>query len=189
LQGVSTPDPASAPVRKTPLEIFLTFTRITLSGFGGTGFWSRRMLIEKKAWLTHAEYVACQSLAQLLPGPNVFNLAVIVGHRHGGVPGSLAALSGLVLWPFLIMLGAGALYARYGELPIVERALHGVSAVAVGLLIANALKLSTVLSRHWRPWLFMGLAFAGIGLLRLPLLTVVLVLGVLGMALAWREHP
>ena len=180
-------DAAPVPARKSALDIFLTFSRIAVMGFGGTGFWSRLVLIDRRGWLTHAEYVACQSLAQLLPGPNVFNLAVIVGHRHGGVPGSLAALSGLLLWPFLMMIGAGLLYTRYGELPLVQRALNGVSAVAVGLVIANALKLSTVLRARWRPWLLAALAFTGIGVMRLPLVGVVAVLGCLGMALAWRE--
>jgi chromate transporter len=176
------------PERKSALEIFLAFSQIAVSGFGGTGFWARLVLIERRRWLTYAEYVGCQSAAQLLPGPNVFNLAVIVGHRHGGVPGSLAALTGILLIPFLMMLGAGALYAQYGQLELVQRALRGISAVAVGLQLANALRLSTVLPKHWRPWIFVGLAFTAIGLARLPLIGVVAVLGPLSMLLAWRER-
>jgi chromate transporter len=179
---------APPPARKSPLEIFLAFSFITMMSFGGTGFWARLVLIEKRGWLTHAEYVGCHSLAQLLPGPNVFNIAVIIGHRFAGVPGSVAALSGLVMWPFLTMLGAGWLYAQYGEMEMVQRALNGIAAVAVGLAIANALKLSTVLPKHWRPWLFVGVTFAAIGVLRLPLIGVLAVLGPLGMALAWRER-
>ena len=170
-----------------PLEIFLTFTQITLSGFGGTGFWSRLVLIERRHWLTHRDYVDCMSVAQLLPGPNVFNLAVIIGHRLGGLAGSAAAISGLVLWPFLIMIAVGLLYERYGELALVQRALAGISAVAVGLVLANSIKLASVLPRRWRPWLFVALAFAGIGLMRLPLIGVVAALAPFGIALAWRE--
>ena len=177
---------AAAP-KVSPLEIFITFTQITLSGFGGTGFWTRMVLIERRKWLTSREYVDCASVAQLLPGPNVFNLSIIVGHRLGGLRGSLAAFAGLVLWPFLIMLGVGALYGRYGDLPIVQRALTGISAVAVGLVIANAMKLASILPRHWRPWLFLALAFVGIGVLRLPLIGVLAVLAPFGIALAWRE--
>lgn len=180
--------PEPAPPRFVgPLEIFLTFTQITLSGFGGTAFWSRLILIERRGWLTHRDYLECMSVAQLLPGPNVFNLAVIVGHRLGGYSGSAAALSGLVLWPFLIMIAVGLLYGRYGELPLVQRALTGVSAVAVGLVLANAVKLASVLPRRWRPWLFVLLAFAGIGVMRWPLIGVVAALAPFGIALAWRE--
>lgn len=185
-----TPSDRSAPAGKlriTPLSLFLTFSQITVSGFGGTGFWTRLVLIERRHWLTHREYVDCMSIAQLLPGPNVFNLSVIVGHRLGGYAGALAAISGLVLWPFLMTIGVGLLYVRYGELPLVQRALAGVSAVAVGLVFANSIKLASVLPLHWRPWLFVALAFVGIGVMRLPLIGVVAALAPFGIALAWRE--
>ena len=174
---------------QTPLAIFLAFSQIALSGFGGTAYWTRLVLLEKRKWLSYAEYVGHQSLAQLLPGPNVFNMAVIIGHRLAGIRGSLAALFGIIFLPFLIMLGAAALYQRYGQLELVQRGLHGVSVVAAGLVIANALRLSSVLPKHWRPWLFLALAFVAIGVLRLPLIAVVAGLGVAGMALAWRERP
>jgi len=189
-QDAGTPgrDPhAATGKRASALQIFLTFTQITLSGFGGTGFWSRLVLVERRHWLTHRDYVDCMSVAQLLPGPNVFNLAVIIGHRLGGLAGSAAAISGLVLWPFLIMIAVGLLYERYGELALVQRALAGISAVAVGLVLANSIKLASVLPRRWRPWLFVALAFAGIGLMRLPLIGVVAALAPFGIALAWRE--
>ncbi|MCC6473358.1 MAG: chromate transporter [Burkholderiales bacterium] len=179
---------APAAPRRSPLEILLVFSQITLSGFGGTAFWTRLYLIEKRGWITNAEYVEAMSLAQLLPGPNVFNLAVIIGHRFGGVPGAAAALWGLVFWPFLMMLGIGLLYARYGELHLVQQALKGVSAVAVGLVIANATKLSSVLPARLRPWLFVLVCFAGIGVLRWPLIAVVAGLAALGVWFAWREE-
>lgn len=185
---MSGPQDAPAPPRARPLDIFITFSQITLSGFGGIGFWSRRMLIEQRRWLTNRDYVDCFSVSQLLPGPNGFNLSIIVGHRLAGLRGSLAAFAGLMLWPFLIMLAVGALYGRYGDLPLVQRALSGISAVAVGLVIANAVKLASILTRHWRPWLFLGLAFLGIGVLRLPLIGVIAVLAPFGIALAWREQ-
>jgi chromate transporter len=182
-----TPSGPVSQLRITPLRLFLTFTQITLSGFGGTGFWTRLVLVERRQWLSHREYVDCMSIAQLLPGPNVFNLSVIVGHRLGGYAGALAAISGLVVWPFFMMIGVGLLYGRYGELPLVQRALAGISAVAVGLVFANAIKLASVLPRHWRPWLIVALAFVGIGVMRLPLIGVAAVLAPFGIALAWRE--
>jgi chromate transporter len=183
------PKPVTETQHQTPLAIFLAFSQIALSGFGGTAFWTRLVLLEKRKWLSHAEYVGHQSLAHLLPGPNVFNMAVIIGHRLAGIPGSLAALSGIIVWPFVITLAAGALYQRYGQMDLVQRGLHGVSVVAAGLVIANGLRLSSVLPKHWRPWLFLALAFVAIGVLRLPLIAAVAGLGAAGMALAWRERP
>jgi chromate transporter len=188
MSSADTPPSAPPPdAHVTALHIFVTFTQIALSGFGGTGFWARRMLIERRGWLTHADYVANMSVAQLLPGPNVFNLAVIVGHRLGGVLGSIAALSGILVAPFLIMIVAGMLYVRFGDMSLVQRALTGISSVAVGLAIANALRLSTVLPKHWQSWVFAGLAFLGIGVLRLPLIGVLAVLAPVSMLLVWRK--
>ena len=113
--------------------------------------------------------------------------SIAVGFTSG-LWGSLAAFAGLVLWPFLIMLAVGMLYDRYGEFALVQRALTGISAVAVALVIANATMLASILPRRWRPWLFLGLAFVGIGVMRLPLIAVLAVLAPFGVALAWREE-
>ena len=64
--------------------LFLTFSRITLSSFGGAMFWARRALVERQRWLTEQEFVELLSLGQLLPGPNVLNLTVMVGYRFAG---------------------------------------------------------------------------------------------------------
>src|ERR687898_1040596 len=56
--------------------LFLTFSRITLSSFGGAMFWARRALVERQRWLTEQEFVELFVIGQLLPGPNVLNLTV-----------------------------------------------------------------------------------------------------------------
>ncbi|HYT54146.1 MAG TPA: chromate transporter [Verrucomicrobiae bacterium] len=61
--------------------LFLTFSRITLSGFGGLMFWARRGLVERQRWLTEQEFMDLLVLGQLLPGPNVLNLTVMVGYH------------------------------------------------------------------------------------------------------------
>jgi chromate transporter len=57
--------------------LFLTFSRISLSSFGGALFWTRRGLVERQRWLTEREFVDLLTLGQLLPGPNVLNLTVM----------------------------------------------------------------------------------------------------------------
>src|SRR5213593_3028297 len=122
--------------------LFLTFSRITLSGFGGVPFWARRGLVERQRWLTEREFVDLLVLAQLLPGPNVLNLTVMVGYRFGGWTGAAAAVAGFLGCPCLVVVGMGVLYQEYGALPQVKRALTGMSSVAAGLLLATVIELA-----------------------------------------------
>ena len=74
--------------------IFLTFSRVTLSSFGSPLFWARRALVERQHWLTEREFVDLLALGQLLPGPNVLNLAALGMHaadEHGFGPGDVLA--------------------------------------------------------------------------------------------------
>ncbi|MGH7930149.1 MAG: chromate transporter [Candidatus Binatia bacterium] len=168
--------------------LFLTFSRVSLSSFGGAMFWARRGLVEQQRWLTDREFVDLLTLGQLLPGPNVLNLAVMVGYRFAGWRGAAAAVAGYLGWPCLVVIGMGVLYQHYGALPQVQQALAGMSKVAAGLLLATVIKLAMVLPRQWRPWLFGILAFAGVGVMRWPLLWVMGVLAPFAVAATWKEQ-
>lgn len=180
------PDPDAPKIG--PVELFLAFSQLALSGFGGVLPWAHRTLVERKAWLTQREFVDALALGQLLPGPNIGNMAVMIGYRFAGYTGAAAAFSGLVAGPFVLMIAAGLAYQTYGALPLVQQALSGMSAVAAGLVLATGLKMTSSLKRHWRPWLFMALALAGVGALRWPLLAVVGALAPFAIAAAWRER-
>lgn len=171
-----------------PLELFLAFSQLAMSGFGGVLPWAHRTLVERKGWLTQREFVDTLALGQLLPGPNIGNMAVIIGYRFAGYAGAAAAFAGLVAGPFVLMIALGMLYQNYGALPLVQQALSGMSAVAAGLVFATGLKMTGSLKRHWRPWLFTALALAGVGALRWPLLAVVGALAPFAIAAAWREQ-
>jgi len=168
--------------------LFLAFSRISVTSFGGAIFWARRELVERQRWLTEREFVDVFTLGQLLPGPNVLNLTVIVGHRFAGWTGAAAGAAGFLGWPCLIIVGMGMLYQHYGALPQVQQALTGMSSVAAGLLFATVIKLVTVLPRGWRPWLFGVLAFVGVGVLRWPLLWVMGALAPWAVFAAWKDQ-
>src|SRR5919106_3959664 len=133
------------------LALFLTFSRITLSSFGGAMFWARRALVERQRWLTEQEFVELLVLGQLLPGPPVLNVTVIVGYRFAGWTGAAASVAGFLGWPCLVVIGLGVLYQHYGTAPQVQQALAGISSVAAGLLLATVIKLAMGLPRRWRP--------------------------------------
>ena len=168
--------------------LFLAFSRISLSSFGGAIFWARRELIERQRWITEREFIEMFTLGQLLPGPNVLNLTVMFGYRFAGWTGAASSVAGFLGWPCLVVVGMGVLYQHYGALPQVQQALTGMSSVAAGLLLATVIKLATVLPRHWRPWLFGALAFVGVGVMRWPLLWVMVALAPWAVFAAWKEQ-
>jgi chromate transporter len=169
-----------------PRELFMAFTGITITSFGGALFWSRRALVEQKRWLSEQEFVEVLALAQLLPGANGLNLAVVVGYRFAGWRGAAASLAGFLAAPCLVIIVLGALHVRYGSLPMVQGALTGMSAVAVGLLIATGAKMTNVLQRRWRPWALVVLTFIAVGVMRWPFLAVVGVLGPVAILASWK---
>jgi chromate transporter len=183
------PTPVSdekVPRRIGPLALFFAFTEIAVSGFGGTLPWSYRTLVETRRWLTDREFMEMLALGQLLPGPNICNVAIMVGWRFAGYAGAASSLTGLIAMPFLFMVVLGFLYVRYGDTGVAQHALNGMSAVAAGLVLATGVKMLSSFPRRWLPSLFGVAAFAGVGLLRLPLLGVLLVLAPAAVALAWR---
>ena len=89
--------------------------------------------------MTAEEFNAQLGLCQFLPGPNVINLAVVVGKRYQGVAGAIVAPLGLLAGPFAIVLLLAMLYDRYGSLPLAQSMLRGIAAVGCGLLVRDGL--------------------------------------------------
>jgi len=187
-----TPPPASAPTARPAscTELFVAFTGLALQGFGGVLAVAQRVLCEERRWLTPAEFLEMLALAQVLPGPNVCNLALMVGDRYFGLRGALAALAGMLAAPLALVLAATALYASFADQPRVAGALRGMGAVAAGLILGTALKLGTSLRRSplgLPAVLAFGAAcFASIAVCRWPLVAVLPALGLPAWALAWR---
>jgi chromate transporter len=179
------PDPRLSP--PTVRELFAGFFAVGVSGFGGVLPWARRMLVEERRWLAPDEFTDVLSLCQFLPGPNIVNVAVAIGSRFHGVRGALAAVVGLMVAPFAIIVTLGALYTSYGHVPAVEAVIRGVSAVAAGLLVAMALKMARSGLTRWSAGIVALAVFGGIALARLPLVTVLAVVAPLSVAAAWRS--
>jgi chromate transporter len=175
--------PAAVPAPDTPtltppglVELFVAFAKISLAGFGGVLAFARRGIVEKHRWMTQDEFNETYALCHFLPGPNIVNLSVVFGSRIRGVPGSLAALTGLLGPPVVVVTILAALYQHFGEIDALRRILAGVSCAAVGLLIATALRMMMPLikRRDLVGLLILAAVFGAIGLLRLPLPAVLL---------------
>jgi len=175
----------------SPFALFIAFSVLALQGFGGVLAVAQRELVDRRGWLSRAEFIELYSIAQMLPGPNVVNLSLMIGDRYFGWRGALAAIGGMLLAPFLIVIALAASYERLAEFPAVAGALRGMGAVAAGLILAMAVKmLGTLRGNLLGPWLcaLLGLAaLVAIAVFRLPLAWIVIGLGLLGWGLArWR---
>jgi chromate transporter len=171
------------------LDLFLTFSKLALQGFGGVLAIAQQVLCDQKRWLTRAEFVELLSIGQVLPGPNVCNVSLMVGDRFFGWRGAFSALAGMMLIPLVVVLALTALYEQFSALPAVSGALRGMGAVAAGLIIGTALKLAQALARN--PiglgfcLAFGGATFAMVALARWPLVWILLGLGLSACTLAW----
>ena len=183
---VSDHPPASPVV--TAGELFIGFLKVGLSGFGGVLPFARRMLVDKRRWLTEEEFIGVLSLSQFLPGPNIVNICIIVGRRFQGPLGAVAATVGLMLMPLVIVLLVATVYAQYAQLDAVRGASSGVSAAASGLILAVALKMTRTIRRTRWQIVIAAIGFVAIGLARVPLLWVLAVLAPLSLAIAWRRR-
>ena len=141
----------------------------------------QRELVENKKWLTPAEFVEEWAVAQIMPGPNVVNLSLMVGARYFGLRGALAALAGILAIPLVLVLILGIIYSHFSVHSGVTGAIRGMSAVAAGLIIASALKLTSGLREHplgrTMCTLIVAVCFVIIALLHWPLLVVLFGIG------------
>ena len=173
----------------SPGELFRVFTRMALQGFGGVLPVTQRELVERQRWLSPQQFVEMLSLAQVLPGPNVVNLALMVGDRFFGTRGAAAAMAGMLAAPLLVVLALAVLALQLQSHAWAAGALKGMGVVSAGLVIATAFKLAGSLRSNplGLPLCALAalLALAAIGVLRWPLVGVVLVLGAASTALAW----
>ena len=170
-------------------ELFFAFNWLALQGFGGVLPVTQRELVERRRWLTQEQFVEMLAVSQVLPGPNVVNLALIFGDRAFGMRGAFAALAGMLLAPMVIVLVLAALYGQFAQVPAVTGALRGMGAVAGGLVIATGLKLLRTFKRN-PMGVPISVALAATILLatawlRLPLVWMVLGLGGAAIVIAW----
>ncbi|MDB5501454.1 MAG: multidrug efflux transporter protein [Tardiphaga sp.] len=179
------PTDVTIPEPPTIGELFTGFLHLGLIGFGGVLPMARRMVVEKRRWLTPAEFIDLLGLCQFLPGGNIINLSVAIGLHFRGVAGAVAALVGLLAAPSAIVILLGVIYERLKDDPRVEHLFAGLAAAAAGLLVAMAIKIALPLRRPVGIVIAVS-CFVAIAILRLPLLPTMVVLASLSMLATWK---
>ncbi len=178
------PPPQSPPPLARPeslRELFWAFTLLALQGFGGVMAVAQRELVDRRRWLSPQGFLEDWSVAQVLPGPNVANLAVVLGDRYMGSRGALAAVSGLLAVPFVLVLLLAIGFGSISHLPQVQGAMRGMGLVVAALIVATALKLVPALRLHPGGTLFCAVVALAtivcVVVLKWPLLWVLLSVG------------
>jgi len=162
------------------------FARIGLSGIGGVLPYAHHTIVEDEGWLTDREFTEVLSIAQILPGPNIANVAILLGTRFRGAAGAAAALGGLFVPPLLVFLVLAVLYREFAEVAWLRRVFVGIAAAAAGLILGMGLKLAVALPRQ--AWA-VAIAIVALGaavVARIPLPWVVVGLAPLGIFCAWK---
>jgi chromate transporter len=172
---------ASPAARPSLLSIALAFAAISSTSFGGGQKASIRRQVTSRGWMDGEVFMDGLELAQVLPGPNILNLAIYCGQKVRGLPGAVAAFLGASIPPFAIILIAGALYFKFASNPFVHGALRGCAVGALGLTIGNALELSWDERGDWLRVLLLVVTALVVAFFRMPLLLVLVVFGGIGM--------
>jgi chromate transporter len=177
----------SSPADASLGALFLAFLGISVIGFGGVMPWARWMVVEKRGWLTPAEFNEAMALCQFLPGGNIINFGVIVGNKYRGAAGAVAAVSGMMIGPFFLVIALAALYVRYQDLPGISGMLKAMSAAGAGLVTAMTVKMVIEMKDEFVPLLFAAAGFVAVGFFRVPMLYAVAVMAPLTILYAWRR--
>jgi chromate transporter len=177
------------PPRIGVLAIFLAFLKLGSTAFGGgTAGWLYRDIVVRRGWLSNERFLTMLAVGQALPGANGLKATVLIGQYLHGPLGSAAALSGLLAGPFVIILAVAGLYSGFGDHPIVHAVLDGMAAGAIGLTFDTGLRSVTHGSMSPASLAITAATVVCVGILRWPILPVLLGLGPAGIALAWLQR-
>jgi len=119
-------------------------------GFGGpiaTVGYMQRDLVERRNWMTRADFLDGVALGQTMPGPLAAQVAMWVGYLRRGTFGALAVAAAFIMPSFLLVLTVAAVYRRYSGLPVVQSLFYGIAPVVVAIIAVAAWKLAKLTNK------------------------------------------
>lgn len=163
------------------------FAKLGMTSFGGgLSGWMNREVVQQRGWMTEEQFLAGLALTQVMPGPNAVNLACFIGQRLRGGAGLAVCAAGVLLPPFVLILVLAALYGQVSGSGWLRFVLSGMAAAGVGMNVVVAARAA----RGMVGMVPLGIAaalFVGVGVLRVPMVWLVLVFGPLSVWWAWRD--
>lgn len=165
--------------------MFAAFFLLGVTSFGGnTAAWLFHQIVNRRHWVTDAQFLSDVALGRIMPGSGGVNLTVQVGQRLRAGVGAVAAVVGLLSGPLVVVLALAAAYVRIGRSPAAHAVLEGIAAAAIGLTFATGLKLLPRGSARLGPLAVTLATVLCVGVLRWPMLPVVLSLAPISIGLA-----
>ena len=171
------------------LAIFVAFFRLGVTSFGGgTAGWIHHQFVLRRRWLDDRAFLAELALSQMMPGSNGVNMTVLTGLLLHGTAGAMVALIGLLSGPLVIVVGLAACYSRIAGIGLVHAVLDGVAAGAIGLTFATGLRTAYRGTAGIGALAVCAATVLGVGVLRWPMLPVLLGLAPVSIAIALVER-
>jgi chromate transporter len=167
-------------------DLFRVFAVIGVSSFGGgLSGWIYRELVENRRWISNYDFLAGLSLARTMPGANVVNLSIWIGHRLRGRLGAVVAAVGVLAGPIVMIIAVAAVYRSLGGSPLARRMLFGVAAASLGISMSLGTKTFRLAARTPVYALVVLFTFVAVGVMRWPMLPVVAVAAPISIGWAW----
>jgi chromate transporter len=154
LESHATAAPPAVPYTLRSLVTY--FLSLGTWGFGGpvalVGY-MHRDLVERRRWITDADYREGLSLAQLAPGPLAAQLAIYIGYVHNHILGATLVGLAFVLPSFVMVVALGWLYTLYGGLNWMQAVFYGVGPAVIGIIAISSYKLTRKsIGKDWLLW-------------------------------------
>ncbi|CAN7514814.1 chromate transporter [Aminobacter aminovorans] len=168
--------------------LFLTCLKIGLLSFGGgLSGWLYQEFVLRNGWISDEDFASSLAISQMLPGANVVNLVICMGDELRGLAGSVACVLGFLVGPFFAVIALSAVFDALPDVSMLEAASNGVAYAALGLLLVICFK-GVQRTMKFPPGLaVIAVVATAVGLLKLPLIPVVVVAAPISVALAWRR--
>ncbi|HEX3861172.1 MAG TPA: chromate transporter [Stellaceae bacterium] len=169
-------------------RIFWAFFRLGCTSFGGgTAGWLYREMVLRRGWIDDQAFLATMALGQVLPGANGVKMTVLIGQRLRGGAGAAVAFLGLLSGPFAIILAIGTVYAGLSGERLLHQMLDGVAAAVIGLTLATGLRSLSQSAFEPASLTIAAATVGGVGIMRWPMLWVIVGLAPVSIALALRN--
>lgn len=121
------------------------FLKLGIIGFGGPvahiAMMQKEVVVEKK-WLTDQEFLDLIGATNIIPGPNITEMAIHIGRERAGWKGLIVAGLCFIL-PAVIITGTFAwLYKKYGQLPEIYPFIYGIKPAIIAIILGAVFPLA-----------------------------------------------
>ncbi|MBW8268034.1 chromate efflux transporter [Caldovatus aquaticus] len=175
----------AAPAFPSFAQALRVWLRIGLLSFGGPAAQiavMHREVVDERHWVSDARFLHALNFCMLLPGPEATQLATYLGWLLHGVKGGVAAGVLFVLPGAAVMMALSAIYALYGEVPLIAALFFGLKCAVLVLVVEALLRVARRALRTPPAWLLAAAAFLALFAFSVPFPVVVLAAAAIGYA-------